>query len=100
MNSRIEQMRINLENGLDCLMVETAELTRVCSGFTSATISSGRSRSEYLRSVRNPLTAPTTSNSDLPRKRCVITWERAGELTTRILTLRKSCPPCQRKVYK
>jgi len=67
----------------------TARLILTLTGFTSATISAGRSLSACCPKPAKPVKVPTTSNSDQPRKRCSMMRESGGELTIRIVVLHK-----------
>lgn len=89
------QIRISLDNGLDCLMDATARGIPMLTGFTFATISSGRSRPACRSRLLKPLTVPTTSHSGRPRKRCSMMRDNDGEPTTRIVVVRNLSLPAQ-----
>ncbi len=82
------QTRISLDEGLDRLMEATARDIFVLTGFTFATINSGRSREACRPRFVKPLAVPTTSNSGRPRSRCPMARESDGEPITRIVIVR------------
>jgi hypothetical protein len=63
MKSRTEQIRISFEEGQDRLMKAAAVQTAVRTGFTFATIRSGRSSSASCPMLLNRFKLPTTLNS-------------------------------------
>jgi hypothetical protein len=88
MKSLTEQMKINLDEGLDRFIAITAESTPVLTGLTIATISLGWSRTACGASLFKPPMLPMTSKSGWLAKRYLMIRERAGGPATRIVIFR------------
>jgi hypothetical protein len=88
MKSLTEQMKINLDKGLDRFIASTAESTPVLTGLTIATISSGWSRTACGASLFKPPMLPMTSKSGWLAKRYLMIRESAGGPATKIVIFR------------